>query len=61
MVRSREHMHHQARTVDVNSTAPERTDYDRFADYEDGNDLVVCDRRNPQAWIKSDTVARIDR
>lgn len=54
-------MHHQARTVDVNSTAPERTDYDRFADYEDGNDLVVCDRRNPKAWIKSDTVVRIDR
>lgn len=24
--------------------------------YEDGDDIVICDRKNPNAWIRSDTV-----
>lgn len=24
--------------------------------YEDGNSIVVCDRENPNAWIRSDVV-----
>jgi hypothetical protein len=32
----------------------ESIDLDEFTGYEDGNSYVVCDRRNPQAWIRSD-------
>ena len=29
--------------------------------YEDDGALVICDRANPQAWIRSDTVVDIER
>lgn len=53
-------MNDQAKAVDIDSTEPATTDFDRFADYKDGDDVVICDRENPKAWIKSDTVSRID-
>jgi len=34
--------------------------FDRYADYEDGSALVICDRRNPNAWVRSDTTAALD-
>lgn len=30
------------------------------ASYDDDDAFVVCDRKNPQAWIRSDTVADLD-
>lgn len=53
-------MHDQVTTADVDLTELEPTDFDQFADYEDGDDLVICDRKNPRAWIKSDSVTRIE-
>lgn len=39
---------------------PTRPDLDRYASYEQESDLVICDRKNPQAWIKSDTTSGLD-
>jgi hypothetical protein len=38
----------------------EPADFDQFTSYEDGNQTVICDRSNVQAWIKSDTVVTLD-
>lgn len=27
--------------------------------YEDGDAVVLCDRSNPNAWLRSDTVVRV--
>lgn len=32
---------------------PEPIDYDRYAAYEGGSALVICDRKNPAAWIRA--------
>lgn len=45
--------------TEVEQSAPEKPEFDRFASYEDGDDLVICDRKNPKAWIKSDTVSSV--
>lgn len=37
------------------------TEYEQFASYEDGDAIVICDRKKPQAWIRSDTVVGIRR
>lgn len=39
----------------------EETDYDRYAQYEDGDATVVCDRMDPNAWIKSTVVTDVFR
>lgn len=36
------------------------SDFDRYADYEDCGDLIVCDRREPGAWIRSDRTETLD-
>lgn len=33
---------------------------EQFASYEDGNDLVICDRKSPSAWIRSDATVPIE-
>ncbi|GAB3326516.1 MULTISPECIES: DUF7331 family protein [Haloplanus] len=33
---------------------------DRYAGYEDGDEFVVCDRRDARAWLRSDTVVSLD-
>lgn len=38
----------------VEQTEPEGADLDRFTSYEDGDTLVICDRKNPDAWIRAD-------
>lgn len=53
-------MREQAQITDVEQSAPEKPDFDSFASYEDGDDLVICDRKNPKAWIKSDTSTSAD-
>jgi hypothetical protein len=40
--------------------ADEGADFDRYADYEDDGALVVCDRRNARAWLKSDATTTLD-
>lgn len=46
-------------TGDVADAAQDATEYDQFASYEDGDAIVICDRREPQAWIRSDTVVGV--
>ncbi|WP_299332486.1 DUF7331 family protein [Haloplanus sp.] len=36
---------------------PEPIDFDRYAAYEDGVALVVCDRTNPTAWMRAEPTA----
>lgn len=36
------------------------SDLDGVASYEDGDAFVVCDRKNTQAWIRSNTVTDLD-
>lgn len=33
---------------------------DGVASYEDDDAFVVCDRKNPRAWIRSDAVTDLD-
>lgn len=40
---------------------PDGTEYEQFASYEDGDAVVICDRREPQAWIRSDAVVAVRR
>jgi homogentisate 1,2-dioxygenase len=44
----------------VGDSVPESPDLDRYADYEDGAALVICDRTNPRAWLRADTTAALD-
>ncbi|WP_205427727.1 hypothetical protein [Halorussus sp. MSC15.2] len=49
----------QTHTVETARTEPDRTDFDDYASYEENDSLVVCDRQNPNAWVKSDVTAEI--
>jgi|GEM_PF-4076473 len=40
--------------------ASEASEFDRYADYEDGDALVICDRRNARAWLRSDATTTLD-
>lgn len=40
--------------------APNR-EFDRFAIYADGDGTVLCDRKNPAAWIRSTVVRPVKR
>lgn len=53
------------RTETEQRTVPEaepsnEPDFDRFASYDDDGALVVCDRKNPRAWIRSDATTPLD-
>ncbi len=39
----------------VDQTASTTTEHSQSIAYHDGDALVVCDRTNPNAWIRSDT------
>lgn len=41
--------------------AQHATEYEQFASYEDGDATVICDRKQPQAWIRSDAVVEVRR
>lgn len=32
---------------------------EQFASYEDGDDLVICDKMSPNTWIRSDKTVSI--
>jgi hypothetical protein len=34
--------------------AHHQTDFSRVTSYADGDSVVICDRKNPTAWIRSD-------
>lgn len=47
------------------ATGPEnRIDHpshlEQFASYEDGSDLVICDRKSPSGWIRSDVTVDVE-
>jgi hypothetical protein len=44
----------EQQTEAVTRTDPEVPDLDGVTGYEDGDAHVVCDRENPNAWIRSD-------
>lgn len=51
-------MHDQQFDADVVDDEIDRPEFDRYTRYEDDGALVVCDRKNPAAWLKAaDTVA----
>lgn len=33
---------------------------EQFASYEDGDELVVCDTKSPNTWIRSDVSVAIE-
>lgn len=37
-----------------------RTDFDEYASYEEDDSLVVCDRTDPNAWVKSDVTMGVE-
>lgn len=45
------------RTPDTAVAEPAGPDLDGYASYEDGDHLVICDRENPNAWIRSNETA----
>lgn len=54
-------MRNQTQPVDVEQTEPADIELDRFASYEDGEEVVICDRKSPAAWIKSATTTKVER
>lgn len=52
-------MESRARETSADVT-PEVPDLDGFTSYEDGNALVVCDRKNTNAWVRSDVTYELE-
>lgn len=46
--------------VELARTEPERIDFDEYASYEEDDSLVICDRENANAWVKSDVTAELE-
>ncbi|WP_170977370.1 DUF7331 family protein [Halorussus salinisoli] len=40
-------------------TGPERIDFDDYASYEEADALVICERENANAWVKSDVTVEL--
>ena len=40
---------------------PQFNSLDRYASYEEGDSVVICDRKNAKAWIKSDVLVCVER
>jgi len=49
-----------ADAVEIAAAEPERIDFDDYASYEEGASLVICDRQNANAWVKSDVTAELE-
>lgn len=54
-------MHTQPREADVEAVEPEPVDLEDFTCYEDGEDLVILDKQNPNAWIRSADTTDVSR
>lgn len=48
-------------TRDRAAGPPPGTEYDKLTSYEDGDSLVICDREEPHAWIRSDRAVDVRR
>lgn len=35
--------------------------YQQFVSYERGSGMVICDRKNPDAWIQSELAVDVER
>lgn len=53
-------MQRQTTQPELVAEEPPAADLDSFASYDDGDALVVCDRSNPNAWIRSDATTTVD-
>lgn len=54
-------MRRETTEATTRTTAEPSTDrYDQYTAYEDDGALVVCDRTNPRAWIRSATTTALD-
>lgn len=51
-------MPRQTHHTEPQETAPP-SHLEQFASYADGEDFVVCDRKAPSAWIRSDETVEI--
>lgn len=51
----------QSPAIETADEEPELDSLDRYASYEEGDSVVVCDRKNAKAWIKSDVSAGLKR
>jgi len=40
-------------------TVPDRAELDQYASYEDEGSLVICDKTEPAAWVRSDVTEPI--
>lgn len=49
----------QPHAVETAEAEPERIDFDDYASYEEDDSLVVCDRKNASAWVKSDVTTEL--
>lgn len=47
-------MYEDTRLERHDGPSTDRTDFDRYTSYDDEGSLVICDRTNPSAWIRSD-------
>lgn len=54
-------MHDQQFDAEVDDADVDRPDLDRYTTYEDDGDVVVCDRKNPSAWLKADETVAVRR
>ncbi len=54
-------MRKQTQSVNVTEAKPAETHLDKVASYEDEDGFVICDRKNPKAWVKSDTAPKAER
>lgn len=52
----RQNTHH----VDADWPELEHRSLEQYTNYEDDGTLVICDRENPKAWIRSTETASID-
>jgi hypothetical protein len=41
--------------------APTLPDFEQYVSYEDEDGTLICDSKNPSAWIRSDAVTPIRR
>jgi len=48
-------------TQSTDRPTPDRPDLDQYVSYPDDCDTVICDRQNPNAWIRSDELRPIER
>jgi len=53
-------MQNRTRAERIGGDTHGTAEFDRYADYEDGEALVICDRRNARAWLRSDATTTVD-